>query len=416
MEINRESAQEDSNPVTKDDLVQVYESTAKIRFKGPLEARFQRDYGAKNLLYFRIVLFAATFLYIVSGVVDWMLLQDQVGLAWSIRYVVVAPVLVTVSLYSLTQGFMRFQQGVIVFAVVLACLSLVIMWVNVPESVRGFYYTGCFIIEMAGLSISRIQFRYAAYTTIIIPVLSFFVMAVEGTLFLSQVITYGYFFGSVAVICLSSTYFMERSARRDFLQKMLLSWEQKNLRDTNEHLKELVDFDGLTHIANRRHFDHCLIEEWKRADRGQYPISLLMVDIDYFKKYNDHYGHQKGDDCLKQVAQILAAIGKRPGDLVARYGGEEFSIILPGSNVRNGEQVAMQIVKAVRAAKIENKGSTVSPYLTVSVGGGSCIPGSDVTGSDLLKVADEQLYLAKDQGRDRISWSELNEQKISQKS
>ena len=408
MEIDRQIENTAQAPLIKEDLVQVYESSAKIRFRGHLEQRYQRDYSAKNLTYFRVTMCAATILYIASGLVDWMLLDAQLAAAWQVRYWVVSPVLILISIFSFTEGFARYQQLAIVFSVIIASLSLVWIWGKVDSSIREFYYTGTLIMEMAGLSISRIQFRYAVMTTILIPLFSFSLMLIEGTLLVSHFITYGYFFLSVAVICLSSTYFLERSSRRDFLQKLLLSLEQKDLRDANEHLKELVDFDALTGIANRRHFDQSLVEEWKRADRGQYKISIMMVDIDHFKLFNDRYGHQAGDECLKKIAKVLETFGKRPGDLVARYGGEEFCIILPGSNAANGERVAHQIIKAVRQANIENKGSPVKPIVTVSIGGGSCVPDTNVTAQDLLKVADEQLYMAKNEGRDRITWRDLN--------
>jgi len=170
-------------------------------------------------------------------------------------------------------------------------------------------------------------------------------------------------------------------------------------------LRQWVYVDGLTGVRNRRSFDEQLASEWGRAVREGSALSVLMLDVDFFKRYNDHYGHQAGDACLHAVAGYLRSAVKRPGDLVARYGGEEFACLLPGTTLEGALTFARQLGAGVEALGLAHAASTVSPVVTVSVGvsatdgnGNGNEPGS---AEALLRAADSQLYRAKDQGRNR---------------
>jgi diguanylate cyclase (GGDEF)-like protein len=174
------------------------------------------------------------------------------------------------------------------------------------------------------------------------------------------------------------------------------------LQEANHQLRQLVDLDGLTKVANRRRFDQYLLQEWKRAGRDQTPLALIMCDVDFFKSYNDAYGHQGGDDCLKKIAQAMIQSTNRPNDLVVRYGGEEFAVLLPGTNVNGANKVANQIRENIKAQKIEHSASTISQYVTVSLGVASIIPSLDSAPTILLTMADQALYQAKNEGRDRV--------------
>jgi diguanylate cyclase (GGDEF)-like protein len=175
------------------------------------------------------------------------------------------------------------------------------------------------------------------------------------------------------------------------------------LQRANQELLDLANLDGLTQIANRRRFDLYFATEWQRHLRSQAPLALILIDIDYFKRYNDCYGHQCGDDCLIQVAQSIAKVLQRPTDLVARYGGEEFVAILPNTSIEGALTVAEDIRKAISTLAIPHAKSEVSQYLTLSLGIASLIPSSDTKSEDLITSADLALYAAKHQGRDRSS-------------
>lgn len=183
----------------------------------------------------------------------------------------------------------------------------------------------------------------------------------------------------------------------------------KRLADT---LRRIATTDSLTGIANRRHFDEALEREWLLARRSGAPISLLLIDVDHFKLYNDRYGHPMGDTCLQKVAQALVGVGLRPADLAARYGGEEFVLVLPNTPRSGAEHMAQCVLQAVAALHLEHQDSPTAPHVTVSVGVASD-PGGTGSALDnpakrsarvLLEAADQALYEAKRGGRAQIQF------------
>ncbi len=176
----------------------------------------------------------------------------------------------------------------------------------------------------------------------------------------------------------------------------------RELTLANQRLKRMAYLDGLTQVANRRRFEQYLDREWRRMNRENGPISLIMADIDYFKGFNDRYGHQAGDNCLRLVARTLIRAAKRPGDLVARYGGEEFALVLPNTDLKGAESVAEDIRLLVRAHRIPHEASVVAKIVTLSLGVASALPASGGSHASLIKQADDALYVAKNQGRDQV--------------
>lgn len=172
------------------------------------------------------------------------------------------------------------------------------------------------------------------------------------------------------------------------------------LADANRKLEELSAIDGLTGVSNRRIFDERFESEWRRALRSKWPLSLLLLDLDFFKKVNDAYGHQAGDMCLQAVGKILAGAMKRPGDLVARYGGEEFSVILPNTHQSGAVYLAEEVRKEIEAENFSFSGKDFK--LTVSIGIAGCIPDAKTQASSLITAADLALYKAKEGGRNQV--------------
>ncbi len=177
----------------------------------------------------------------------------------------------------------------------------------------------------------------------------------------------------------------------------------RQLEEANQKLQLLSSMDELTGIANRRQFNQAFDKEWRRSLRDNKPLSLIMLDIDCFKLYNDNYGHQAGDDCLKQVAHVLHAQARRPGDIVARYGGEEFAIVLPDTHAESASQYAHRARMAVDALHIPHEHSKTAKYITVSMGVATVIPGGNMTPDNLIKLSDDALYQSKQTGRNRIT-------------
>lgn len=169
-----------------------------------------------------------------------------------------------------------------------------------------------------------------------------------------------------------------------------------------DELEKLSSLDGLTGIANRRRFDQTLEREWKRAARNNQPLALIMCDIDYFKEYNDLYGHQSGDACLRQLAKLLETSMRRGGDLAARYGGEEFAILLPDTTSANALKLAENLRQNLLQLGLPHEGSRIAPVLTASFGVAALIPQHDSSPDALVSAADRALYVGKDKGRNRV--------------
>ena len=193
------------------------------------------------------------------------------------------------------------------------------------------------------------------------------------------------------------------AANRDLEEKVRLRTSE--LEEVNRKLEDLSSTDALTGLANRRRFDAVWELEWQRALRQGFPLAIAMIDVDHFKDYNDHCGHQAGDDCLQRLAQVLAAATQRSGELAARYGGEEFVIVLPGVNPEDAIANAERIRSAVEALNIVNSMASPAGTLTVSIGVASRVPTASDSPDHLLRAADAALYEAKHQGRNRVCFA-----------
>lgn len=179
---------------------------------------------------------------------------------------------------------------------------------------------------------------------------------------------------------------------------------ENDLKEANRELKRLSVIDGLTGIANRRAFDNFLENEWNRNLRDEKFLTLLLCDVDYFKKYNDHYGHQAGDECLKKIASVLERQCHRPADFAARYGGEEFAIVLSDTDKNGTEKVGEEVRAAVESLDVPHEKSEAASVVTISIGAVVLIPGGEMEISDMIKYADLALYRAKEEGRNRLTF------------
>ena len=200
--------------------------------------------------------------------------------------------------------------------------------------------------------------------------------------------------------------FITRPFSRDIVRARVRT--HLTLKAQSDLLRRWAYIDGLTGTHNRRSFDERLAAEWGRALRSGAALSVVLIDVDHFKAYNDHYGHQTGDDCLRSVAAALRHGIRRPGDLLARYGGEEFVCLLPDTALAGAMQVARQLGQQVFALQIEHRASPVAPVITVSLGVCSKVGGLPGSAAGLLRGADAQLYAAKAAGRHQACGTELS--------
>ncbi|MDJ0928153.1 MAG: GGDEF domain-containing protein [Gammaproteobacteria bacterium] len=238
-----------------------------------------------------------------------------------------------------------------------------------------------------------LPFRYAAATSLTISV-TYGWGVVQWNLPIAEAYFEILMLGVVNLIGAICCYQLEHALRRSFLESKVLS--------------QLAEQDGLTGLYNRRSFDQQLERLWRQSRREHTPLTLLLIDIDHFKAYNDMYGHQAGDDALKQVADVIGFGAQRPLDMAARYGGEEFALLLYGPASEYGRELPDQIREDVLALKIQHKDSDTGPYLTVSVGVAQVLPGAERSMAGAFQMADEALYEAKEAGRNRVVVKESN--------
>ncbi|HEE6661075.1 GGDEF domain-containing protein [Acinetobacter baumannii] len=223
--------------------------------------------------------------------------------------------------------------------------------------------------------------------------------------FLNRTYTFSSFLGMTLV------YATDRQHRENYLQNCMIELNRIELMQQAQQLSLLSQQDALTGLANRRYLDETLDNEWRRALRHETPLTIMMVDIDFFKPYNDSLGHLKGDQCLKDIATAISSIAARSGDLVARYGGEEFLLLFPMTNAQQAKIQAERLMNAIKKIAIVHPCSSVSPYVTISVGVATTIPRLNDSISAFVSRADHALYQAKTNGRNQYQIA-LNEEQI----
>ncbi|MCZ3207794.1 GGDEF domain-containing protein [Acinetobacter baumannii] len=223
--------------------------------------------------------------------------------------------------------------------------------------------------------------------------------------FLNRTYTFSSFLG------MTLAYATDRQHRENYLQNCMIELNRIELMQKAQQLSLLSQQDALTGLANRRYLDETLDNEWRRALRHETPLTIMMVDIDFFKPYNDSLGHLKGDQCLKDIATAISSIAARSGDLVARYGGEEFLLLFPMTNAQQAKIQAERLMNAIKKIAIVHPCSSVSPYVTISVGVATTIPRLNDSISAFVSRADHALYQAKTNGRNQYQIA-LNEEQI----
>ncbi|WP_346292849.1 PleD family two-component system response regulator [Sphaerothrix gracilis] len=193
-----------------------------------------------------------------------------------------------------------------------------------------------------------------------------------------------------------------------YLKQQLANTVQQ-LQDANQELTQLSKLDELTQVANRRFFNEYLQQEWRRLRREEDPLSLILIDLDCFKEYNDTYGHLQGDICLQAVAKTLSQVIRRPADLIARYGGEEFVVVLSNTNTQGAAKVAERMQQAIAQLDLVHAAHPSSSHVTISAGIATTVPRVKSSWQDLLAQADTALYAAKAEGRDRYCMASNHE-------
>ena len=335
-------------------------------------------------------------------VCDWFILPDIFLIAVIVRLLVVTPAILAGIWFTGRKGGARLLEPVAagLLLLSLASLSLFMMLSHHPNVVH--YYSGIAVILMFSNMIIRQPFPYALGLSLATCLLYLVTVSQAPTMSAEAAWSSTTVVFTSALFSLVGNYQMEFEHRRDFLLSALQQISSRKLARMNSQLEHLSLTDGLTGLANRRHFDQTLQREWNVALRNRYPLALVFLDVDHFKNYNDHYGHPAGDVCLQRIGTVLTRVSRRAQDLPARYGGEEFVVLLPHTDLDHACVLAEEIRRDVQGLGIEHHYSAAAPVVTVSLGVAAFVPDKERQADDLVRLADQALYAAKDAGRNRI--------------
>lgn len=362
----------------------------RLRFEAALEQQFRDDYLRVNQTQLRLNLFMAVILVTAFAVLDRTLLDESTQRVPDLlRFALIVPLLLMLIIVSYTRAYLRWYPRLVKIAVPLAAVGVVVIEAQAARNGVQLLFPTLVIMTLYVYFLVGMRF-YASFAGNLGLLIVYLIVAfnLEPALPTPQIIyqlsvlILAHLVGAVAC------YNLETANRTRYLEARLLG--------------EMAARDGLTGIYNRRMFDERLGQLWQSALREQKSLSVLLVDIDYFKPFNDRYGHQAGDETLKAVAAVLSRHARRPLDFTARYGGEEFAIVQYGTNCNQVSDMAEEIRAEVESLNISHEKSTVKPFLTISIGAGCATPAPGRSHQGLVQLADEALYTAKNYGRNRV--------------
>ncbi|ACO04295.1 MAG TPA: GGDEF domain-containing protein [Persephonella sp.] len=389
--------------ISREDIEREFRNLSFLYFSRKIEQIF-KDYFLKvKINQIRFALAFGLFLYSIFAVLDYLLFPQVMYDLWVVRAFVVSIGLsaLAYSYVSKNKTFLEFFVSVVIFIGGMGILLMIIL-IDFYEEKAHIYYAGLLLVVFFAYTFSSIRLLYAVVPSIsvVIAYLIADITYIKTEKFI--LINNSFFLVSANVMGIFAGYMLEYFFRKNFLQSFLIFLDKKKTEYLNRKLYEMTITDELTKVANRRFFQEAVEKELKRAYRERYPVSLLIVDVDHFKEYNDSFGHTAGDRCLCSVAEILKKYRKRSYDLVARYGGDEFIVVLPKAS----EDYAMNVAQMIRSDVEDLCIKHIEPFnrVTVSIGvavlNGKRIKG--VTVKNLINTADKALYIAKKEGRNRV--------------
>ncbi len=378
-------------------------------FPAQLERQFLQDAADTRRRHFLISGIISLIIYNGFLIVDYLMARDVFELAVQLRLCLFTPVSL-VLLYLGTRIDWPWIRRVPPFAYELivlgtglaAAASLALVLSETHSPLAHFYHVGFCVVIMYGNIVQRLRFWYAVALSLAIlgiHVMGMLTLAYFPERLITPIVS---LVASTSLFSLVANYAMERDERKRYLLTLKERGVVRELTRAHERLQALSRIDGLTGLYNRRHFQEYLHQVWERAQYDESHLSILLVDMDHFKKYNDRYGHLAGDECLRQVAQVLQAHLRRPEELVARYGGEEFMAVLPHTDAQYAQGVAERIRHAVEMLSMRHESSSTALVVTVSIGVASCKADVLLKDTAILSAVDNALYQAKREGRNRI--------------
>lgn len=399
----------DDTAVYDKELAQVERPLNWLQFKPPLEHRYQQDTAATRLHDFILTGVLALFIFNVFLAADYLLVPDVWEQALWLRLGVFTPVCaVTIALLWLNKSWTLkhippwVHEGVITVTGVLAGVSLIYILAISQSPLAKYYHMGLMVVIIYGNLVQRLRFWYALSHALAIFVLHVYGVLTAHDMEVRLLIPMATMVAAAGMYTLIANYFLDRDDRVNYLLALRRNALRERLQAVHHQLSNLARVDPLTGLFNRRHVNEYLDQAWMRAIRHQQSLAVVMVDIDHFKAYNDKHGHPAGDHCIRLVARALADSVRGPSDVVGRYGGEEFIAILTQVDQPEALQVAERMRSAVAQLHVPHGASPASAMVSISVGVACMNVHTDLSAGHVLQRADQALYRAKHEGRNRV--------------
>ncbi len=381
----------------------------RMSFSHEIEKRFQRNYSARYLFHIRIALVIGLLSILATGAIEIFLIDfHRIFYSWMLRGVSFA--VLAVGWWYTNKPRDHAQRVIFWGSLLLSWAALEFARIN-EAPYKHLYYSALLYVQIFAFALSRLQIKWAIPCSLLIFFVgNYYIWVLDSLAIQDRFIIFCMLIAGSAV-SMTVCYLLERAVRISYLQRELLGLENEFLQQNNLRLRDELVVDSLTGVTNRRGFDSILVEEWDRAQRNQYLLALILFDVDFFKQYNDTYGHQAGDQCLTKIASVPKAMIRRAGDSVARYGGEEFTVILMGTSLDDARMFAEEMRERVIELAIPHDRSTISDVVTISCGVAAIIPSQLLNHDELIKLADSALYEAKRAGRNRVVCSPVSSAK-----
>jgi len=373
-----------------------------LQFPPEIESVFLDYYFNQSLSLIKVSIVLSLIIYSLFGILDVLTYKEFLGKIWIIRYGIGCPVIVLASFLIRYAKKEKHVQLILSLAALIIGLTIIMIMIVTRSDPAQKYYAGLVLTTFYAYIALGLRFKYASTVGISLIVIYFLLSILYIKPLFSFLVGNAFTLVFANIIGMIGNYLSEKNIRINFLLSALANMDREGLKRLNKTLEKLSKTDSLTGLANRRYFEEFLGSEWKRATRYKYPISLLMIDIDHFKRYNDYWGHQKGDQCLVKLAEVLKEFGRRPGDLVARYGGEEFVVILSNTPSKHAEEIAETIRKKIINLNLSHPLSDVLKVVTVSIGVATVVPSKEKQKDKLIEMSDKVLYEAKSRGRNKV--------------
>lgn len=393
----------------KQEMLALMRPLSFLQFSGPLEGKYQQDTVDQRLKDFMRTGVLALIMFNLFLPVDYLLANDIWEKALWLRLAVFTPfwAMVALLLWQLHEHWVRHvpswvHETTIAVSGICAAASLSYILASSHSPLVQYYHVGLMVVIVYSNLVQRLRFWFALGTTGIIYVMQVYGALVAPDIDPRLILPMIALVGASGAFSLMANYNIDRDERGNYLLSLRRKALLESLRDVHQQLLGLARVDPLTGQFNRRHANECLHEVWAHAQLDRQPLAVIMIDIDHFKPYNDHYGHLEGDKCLSQVAQALSACVRGPSDVVARYGGEEFVVILANTDEASASSVAERMRLAVQDLGLPHAESETAPQVTISMGVASVTRCKGFTADVLLQRADQALYRAKHLGRNRV--------------